>query len=187
MKSETRRTRRFCDGLTISTPPASGSNSYRVSTKLWELQRLQPRKDESPLHLGSAHESSLTGTSGSELVNNFAWDTLERTAGNSLDLMQGSADAQYVNDLDLQGRLGQLSDLTASNGVTVYFNAKDPQNAHLAGNVYSLGGGGALDPFLGSTGSIGTLAEPGTLSISGLGILALSWASIRRRRGSHRA
>ncbi len=137
--------------------------------------------------MGSAHESSLTGTSGSELVNNFAWDTLERTAGNSLDLMQGSADAQYVNDLDLQGRLGQLSDLTASNGVTVYFNAKDPQNAHLAGNVYSLGGGGALDPFLGSTGSIGTLAEPGTLSISGLGILALSWASIRRRRGSHRA
>lgn len=130
---------------------------------------------------GAAHEAALAGLSGAGFGNNFSWGTLALSAGNSLDLTAGSGNALYVDYLDLQGGSGQLSDLIASTGVTLYYNVNDPRNAYLFGSSYQLDGGGALDPYAGITGGTGNVPEPGSLALMLAGLVLVSFAA--RRRG----
>ncbi len=129
---------------------------------------------------GTTHEAVLAGLGGVGAVNNFSWGALTLSAGNSLDLTAGPGNALYVDYLNLQGGSSQLSDLFASTGVTLYYNANDPRNAYLLDSAYQLGGGGALDPYAGFSGGTGTVAEPGALALMLAG-LALVGVAVRRR------
>lgn len=106
-------------------------------------------------------------------------------AGNTLDLGQGSGSALYVNHLDLQGGSSQITDLLASSGTTIYYNANDPLNAYLEDKTYSLAGGGSLDPYQGAAGSPPAgVPEPGTLGLLGMALTGLALAK-RGRNPAH--
>ena len=71
-------------------------------------------------------------------------------AGQSLTLSDGNANngaALYVDQLLLEGGLGQIANLTG-NGFRIYYNPYDPANAYLAADTYVLTGGGAIIPVL---------------------------------------
>lgn len=132
---------------------------------------------------GTGHQFWLAGMPGTGFSNNFSWGSLVLWSGNTLDLGVGSGDALYVNTLDLQGGLTQISNLTAASGATLYYNVNDPQNAYLLGGSYQLDGGGGLDPYQGAFSSSGSVPEPGTLVLFAAGLLTLAAAATLRRRG----
>ena len=106
------------------------------------------------LHLlaGAADEFAVNGrdlgVSFDGYDNNFAWGTLSLAAGRSLTLLdadQTPGGAIYVNHLDLQGGIEQISAVTG-NGMTLYYSLGDPRNAYLEGKSYALAGGGSITP-----------------------------------------
>jgi len=80
--------------------------------------------------------------------DNFAWGTLSLAAGRSLTLTDADAapgGAVYVDHLDLQGGIDQISDITG-NGIKLYYSLANPNNAYLQGKSYQLAGGGSISP-----------------------------------------
>jgi len=109
------------------------------------------------------------GATGTGYTNNFAIGIFELQAGGSLDLLNGKGGpgsavgmGLYVQDLELDGGLSQISSITG-NGADIYYNPTQASNAYLEGQTYQLQGGGTLSPT----------PEPGTwvMMISGLGML----------------
>ena len=83
--------------------------------------------------------------------------------------------ALYVGALELADGLGQLAAIKG-NGMNVYYDASLAANAYLAGQSYSLSGGGLLEPVF------GLVPEAGSAGLLGasLGLLVLR----RRRSGA---
>ena len=82
--------------------------------------------------------------------DNFAWGRLTIAAGDPVSLQDGNATpgaALYVGILDLQGGVGQAASITG-NGIDVYYDPQEPENAYLAGGTYPMTGGGEIRPIL---------------------------------------
>jgi hypothetical protein len=78
--------------------------------------------------------------------------------------------AVYAGELLLDGGLGQLPLVsTASPDLTIYYDPSRPANAYLAGQTYTLSGGGSIAPA----------PEPSGLALLAVGAYGIV---IRRRR-----
>jgi hypothetical protein len=103
------------------------------------------------------------GISFDGYANNFAWGTLSLAAGRSLTLIDADSTpggAVYVDYLDLQGGLAQIAAITG-NGLSVYYDLGNPDNAYLDGKSYSLAGGGSIAPVPEPVGILmGIIAAP---------------------------
>jgi hypothetical protein len=131
---------------------------------------------------GGGHTLSYTGedlgASYTGYQDNFAWDALRLSAGDSLTLADGDAapgGALYVTLLDLDGGLGQIASLVG-NGMSLYYDPSDAGNAYLDGQRYSLAGGGVVAP----------VPEPGTGLMLGLGLAGLALRGGRVRKQAQR-
>jgi hypothetical protein len=129
---------------------------------------------------GTSHDFAVAGQNGAGFDNNFSWGTLQLNFGNSLDVTDGSGNALYVNYLDLQGGVSQLTDLSGSNAV-FYYNQDNVLNGYLGGRSYTLGHGFSLDPFIGPAGGLSSVPEPATWGLFGAGLIGLALQRRRRR------
>ncbi|HSZ59597.1 MAG TPA: choice-of-anchor tandem repeat NxxGxxAF-containing protein, partial [Tepidisphaeraceae bacterium] len=122
---------------------------------------------------GGNHAFSLSGVDQGRnytgFAENFSWGILQVDSGNSLTLEPiGSNSALYVSALVLADGSNQISEISG-NGADIYYDPGNPANAYLAGQSYSLSGGGEIAP----------VPEPaGWLPVALAGILL---ASLRRQ------
>lgn len=100
----------------------------------------------------SSHNIALAGAdlgpAFAGYTQNFAWKSMQVSAGQSLVLSDGNATsgaAIYVDQLILDGGIPQISTFTG-NGCFIYYNPYETANAYLNGATYALSGGGAIVP-----------------------------------------
>lgn len=133
------------------------------------------RQGEDGEHLvelvGSDHGPGAIG-----FMDNFAWGALVLEAGQSIVFAGGAGMQQggalYVDRLLLADGLSQLA-LIDTGGLNIYYNRRTPENAYLGGQALALAGGGRLAPA--------SVAEPATVVVFAIGLLALGWAVPRWR------
>ena len=112
------------------------------------------------------------GAIASGYTNNFSIGTLELQAGGSITILDGNATSGvgiYVETLELDGGLSQISSITG-NGANIYYDPAQTGNAYLNDGTYSLQGGGSISP----------VPEPSTwaMLVGGFGSLLV----LRKRR-----
>ena len=117
------------------------------------------------------------GANAAGYLNNCAVGEFALGSGGAMTMIDGGAPggALYVGALELADGLGQLAAIKG-NGMNVYYDASLAANAYLAGQSYSLSGGGLLEPVF------GLVPEAGSAGLLGasLGLLVLR----RRRSGA---
>ncbi|MBA2588838.1 MAG: PEP-CTERM sorting domain-containing protein [Alphaproteobacteria bacterium] len=154
-----------------------GGNFTNASTKnqLWYTR-------EATLELIGADQTNhwidVLGADNGKTARNqdFSWGELNIDGGNLITFKNGTALCNrgwYV--ADLIGALisgSSIANITGFNGLTVYYDAYQTDNAYLGGLTYALAGGGQL---------VADVPEPMTwiLFLSGLGLLG---GFVRRRR-----
>ncbi len=102
----------------------------------------------------SDHAFHITGDDLGALsagyTDNFAWGSLNIRAGNTLELFDGNATpggALYVSELTGLVISGfDVTNVTGSDDLNLYYDSDQPANAPLGGQVYRLGGRGYLIP-----------------------------------------
>ncbi len=123
----------------------------------------------------AAHQFSLTGQDfGATMkgyANNFSWGTLDLT-GSRLSLLDGNAQAGgalYVRDvLGLQISGDDILNISAVDGLDIYYMANLKDNWYLDGLTYDLVGSGHLIPVGGTA-----VPEPATLCLLCFGLVGL--------------
>ena len=131
------------------------------------------------------HDLYLTGRDyGNTMAgysDNFAWGALDATddilylydgndeAGGSLYLRKIFG-AEIVDEI--------VANISGSEGLTIYYNARANENMYLAGLDYNLSGSGYLR-------AVGSVPEPATMFLLGTGILALVGLASYRKRVKH--
>jgi hypothetical protein len=112
------------------------------------------------------------GRSFDGYIDNFAWGALVVGAGDRLKLEDANGEdggALYVHSLLLAGGLDQISNITGD-GLSIYYDLREPANAFLGGQSYALAGGGQIAP----------VPEP---AAGMLGLVGLTLLNRRRKRG----
>ena len=91
------------------------------------------------------------GISLAGYTDNFAWDTLSISTGNSLTFFDGNAvagGALYVSTLlGVDFTNMQVNNIFGVNGLNIYYDTLDEDSAYLGGFTYDLMGGGQLIPL----------------------------------------
>jgi T5SS/PEP-CTERM-associated repeat protein len=97
-------------------------------------------------------------------ADNFNWGTLQLGSGVQINLLDGSGGgaAMYVGRIALADGISQLSSINSA--YPVYYNASLESNAYLAGQDYTLSGGGTLTP---GTYPVNTAQNDGDLNADG--------------------
>ena len=88
------------------------------------------------------------GNTWSGYANNFALGTLRLGAGGVFNLLDGNATpggAFYVGVLQLDGGLAEIASIHG-NGMNIYYDPLNAENAYLNGGTYALAGGGFIEP-----------------------------------------
>ena len=98
-------------------------------------------------------------------TGNFNWGTLRLESGVQVNLLDdvGDGAAMYVGHLELADGVSQLSSINSA--YPIYYNASLASNAYLAGQDYTLSGGGILTP---GTYPINTTDNNGDLNADGM-------------------
>jgi len=115
----------------------------------WDTRDAQLHISGSPSHVLTL-PSVDRGASFGGYDGNFAWGSLELSAGEGLALRDADSApgaALYIGELVLDGGVGQVGLLsTTDSDVNVYYDATRATNAYLGSQAYSLEGGGMLIP-----------------------------------------
>ena len=116
------------------------------------------------------HDFTTTGVAGAGFLDNFAWGTLDLSAG-SLDL-SGVLYVGALDGLDISGT--QISNISGAG--TIYYDAS--LNPYLGGQTFSFAGGGELIAVGGSS----PVPEPSTWAMLLVGFGGLGFAAARKAR-----
>jgi hypothetical protein len=127
------------------------------------------------------------GTDIAGLVDNFAWGTVELTAGQTISLedikADGEAGALYLDTILLADFatdiIDGVLDSIIGNGLNVYYNAFASGNLFLAGLTYNLQNGGQL---IALSEELLELPEPSSIGMLLLGLFGLG--RLRRRKAA---
>ena len=124
-------------------------NFYNVSAQagLWDTAGVRLVFDGGSRHLLQL-PGEERGTDPLAFANNFMWGSLRLGAGQSLTLQEGNApngSALYVGTLTLDDGTNQIASIIG-NGLDIYYDANAPGNAYLNNGIFSLSGGGFIEP-----------------------------------------
>jgi hypothetical protein len=82
-------------------------------------------------------------------TNNFAVGVLQLTSGGSLALLDGNGTAGgaiYTEVLLLEDGVSQITNISTSGSMSIYYDPNNSANGYLQGNTYPLNGGGVIAP-----------------------------------------
>jgi hypothetical protein len=129
-------------------------NSSTMNTT-WETSestlRFVTGTGANPFSHDVALPSEDVGPNESGYMDNFAWGTMEIASGNALVLMDGNTGntgtALYLRIITGANLSGPSVTNITGNGVNIYYDPAQPENAYLNSGTYSFTNGGSLIPI----------------------------------------